>query len=141
MPNAQFATRDGQQQMGRKSRVLRTQQALQVVGLAVLHKRRCDLELLVQHIAARQVRAQCDLRNRLQARAGRRVGTVEQRARLLEARQMSQHACKFVLREDAAFVRSPCPSSEEHTSELQSLMRISYAVFCLKKKPYTSYKS
>src|SRR3546814_2752363 len=28
---------------------------------------------------------------------------------------------------------SPC-RSEEHTSELQSLMRISYAVFCLKKK-------
>src|SRR3546814_3071630 len=36
--------------------------------------------------------------------------------------------------------RGACPSpqqknrSEEHTSELQSLMRISYAVFCLKKK-------
>src|SRR3546814_6088325 len=28
--------------------------------------------------------------------------------------------------------------SEEHTSELQSLMRISYAVFCLKKKKYTN---
>src|SRR3546814_3201915 len=28
----------------------------------------------------------------------------------------------------------PCERSEEHTSELQSLMRISYAVFCLKKK-------
>src|SRR3546814_1173951 len=28
----------------------------------------------------------------------------------------------------------PAPKSEEHTSELQSLMRISYAVFCLKKK-------
>src|SRR3546814_3814841 len=28
--------------------------------------------------------------------------------------------------------------SEEHTSELQSLMRISYAVFCLKKKKLTS---
>src|SRR3546814_9528673 len=28
----------------------------------------------------------------------------------------------------------PWPRSEEHTSELQSLMRISYAVFCLKKK-------
>src|SRR3546814_9561798 len=27
-----------------------------------------------------------------------------------------------------------CNRSEEHTSELQSLMRISYAVFCLKKK-------
>src|SRR3546814_3848294 len=29
------------------------------------------------------------------------------------------------------------PRSEEHTSELQSLMRISYAVFCLKKKKNT----
>src|SRR3546814_1171637 len=29
--------------------------------------------------------------------------------------------------------------SEEHTSELQSLMRISYAVFCLKKKIPSSY--
>src|SRR3546814_7620967 len=30
------------------------------------------------------------------------------------------------------------PRSEEHTSELQSLMRISYAVFCLKKKTRTT---
>src|SRR3546814_7323686 len=30
--------------------------------------------------------------------------------------------------------RGPRHRSEEHTSELQSLMRISYAVFCLKKK-------
>src|SRR3546814_7790723 len=30
--------------------------------------------------------------------------------------------------------RDALPRSEEHTSELQSLMRISYAVFCLKKK-------
>src|SRR3546814_2440801 len=29
---------------------------------------------------------------------------------------------------------APANRSEEHTSELQSLMRISYAVFCLKKK-------
>src|SRR3546814_8598103 len=29
--------------------------------------------------------------------------------------------------------------SEEHTSELQSLMRISYAVFCLKKKKHTTH--
>src|SRR3546814_6252445 len=37
--------------------------------------------------------------------------------------------------------RFPCPTaaprSEEHTSELKSLMRTSYAVFCLKKKKYT----
>src|SRR3546814_7818400 len=35
---------------------------------------------------------------------------------------------------DAVTLRPPVPRSEEHTSELQSLMRISYAVFCLKKK-------
>src|SRR3546814_3298988 len=34
------------------------------------------------------------------------------------------------------YVRLPC-RSEEHASELQSLMRISYAVFCLKKKKLT----
>src|SRR3546814_2405949 len=34
---------------------------------------------------------------------------------------------------------APLPArSEEHTSELQSLMRISYAVFCLKKKKQTN---
>src|SRR3546814_6575408 len=32
--------------------------------------------------------------------------------------------------------RAVLDRSEEHTSELQSLMRISYAVFCLKKKTY-----
>src|SRR3546814_9809339 len=31
--------------------------------------------------------------------------------------------------------------SEEHTSELQSLMRISYAVFCLKKKKITPHET
>src|SRR3546814_5006356 len=33
-----------------------------------------------------------------------------------------------------AYFESGVQRSEEHTSELQSLMRISYAVFCLKKK-------
>src|SRR3546814_6143149 len=37
------------------------------------------------------------------------------------------------LEADADIVEA-CERSEEHTSELQSLMRISYAVFCLKKK-------
>src|SRR3546814_12857002 len=35
---------------------------------------------------------------------------------------------------EAAGEARPQSRSEEHTSELQSLMRISYAVFCLKKK-------
>src|SRR3546814_4127444 len=34
---------------------------------------------------------------------------------------------------------APGERSEEHTSELQSLMRISYAVFCLKKKILNKY--
>src|SRR3546814_6718161 len=34
----------------------------------------------------------------------------------------------------SGYTTDPCPRSEAHTSELQSLMRISYAVFCLKKK-------
>src|SRR3546814_6909033 len=36
----------------------------------------------------------------------------------------------------ARFAVEGMARSEEHTSELQSLMRISYAVFCLKKKKY-----
>src|SRR3546814_1863097 len=38
------------------------------------------------------------------------------------------------VRELPDFTRMDFDRSEEHTSELQSLMRISYAVFCLKKK-------
>src|SRR3546814_3927123 len=41
---------------------------------------------------------------------------------------MSQEGCVLTAR------------SEEHTSELQSLMRISYAVFCLKKKNNTTHE-
>src|SRR3546814_7330534 len=41
----------------------------------------------------------------------------------------------------SAIARFGVVRSEEHTSELQSLMRISYAVFCLKKKKITRLKS
>src|SRR3546814_5839969 len=48
--------------------------------------------------------------------------------RVHATRPLASRACRI----------SPARSrSEEHTSELQSLMRISYAVFCLKKKNYT----
>src|SRR3546814_3164032 len=40
------------------------------------------------------------------------------------------NAVAYLASEDSSFMTR----SEEHTSELQSLMRISYAVFCLKKK-------
>src|SRR3546814_6531744 len=42
--------------------------------------------------------------------------------------------CGFTDFGDNAVARFRLTRSEEHTSELQSLMRISYAVFCLKKK-------
>src|SRR3546814_5123755 len=45
--------------------------------------------------------------------------------------------CVVAIAMQVAFFVFTCvswPRSEEHTSELQSLMRISYAVFCLKKK-------
>src|SRR3546814_8759711 len=42
--------------------------------------------------------------------------------------------CAFRSVAGAVPAASPACRSEEHTSELQSLMRISYAVFCLKKK-------
>src|SRR3546814_8966857 len=48
----------------------------------------------------------------------------------------SGSACLMRIRTRASV--SPRQRSEEHTSELQSLMRISYAVFCLKKKKYNS---
>src|SRR3546814_10087822 len=48
---------------------------------------------------------------------------------------------KIPIREDLAYDwqdNGEARRSEEHTSELQSLMRISSAVFCLKKKKHTS---
>src|SRR3546814_3354679 len=57
------------------------------------------------------------------------------------AATLANHALAALLgAQAAAFLDSPIfryaigARSEEHTSELQSLMRISYAVFCLKKK-------
>src|SRR3546814_2104653 len=49
------------------------------------------------------------------------------------------HKARYLLRLDEIMLRGGGKRgrSEEHTSELQSLMRISYAVFCLKKKNTT----
>src|SRR3546814_3221311 len=61
--------------------------------------------------------------------AARPVADQRDDARLVERRL---HCCTL---DRARLVRlaRKAPRSEEHTSELQSLMRISYAVFCLKK--------
>src|SRR3546814_1700220 len=50
---------------------------------------------------------------------------------------LSRRADAFAASAVAAMTIAGAMRSEEHTSELQSLMRISYAVFCLKKKNKT----
>src|SRR3546814_2640271 len=61
----------------------------------------------------------------------------------LDARDLDEAAngitgqAEIMLHADLGRVLDLRVRSEEHTSELQSLMRISYAVFCLKKKKNT----
>src|SRR3546814_387978 len=57
-----------------------------------------------------------------------------QERRLVEKRLEAQGRLTCTVRRSAHLSRRSFVRSEEHTSELQSLMRISYAVFCLKKK-------
>src|SRR3546814_4377235 len=90
------------------------------------------------------------------SRSERRYVQFHQLARTLahigeQCRHLRQHARREELRRrtlaggerriaagfGGAHHAQPVPRSEEHTSELQSLMRISYAVFCLKKKTNT----
>src|SRR3546814_4539260 len=66
-----------------------------------------------------------------------RVGLLPRQWRSSSGDGTTRVACRRRLASPArcGFLTAGCrPRSEEHTSELQSLMRISYAVFCLKKK-------
>src|SRR3546814_1131376 len=65
-----------------------------------------------------------------------RLGRPEEYAQLVESIVRNPMLNGEVIRLDGA-IRMATKRSEEHTSELQSLMRISYAVFCLKKKKNT----
>src|SRR3546814_10740186 len=56
------------------------------------------------------------------------------RWRMAACSDASRAATKAASPAACSHSRRPHGRSEEHTSELQSLMRISYAVFCLKKK-------
>src|SRR3546814_9983715 len=62
--------------------------------------------------------------------------------------EIPKHPVLFAIKHESFFEAIDAPTllefpavfrSEEHTSELQSLMRISYAVFCLKKKITQNY--
>src|SRR3546814_1704301 len=54
---------------------------------------------------------------------------------------IQRHRLDTFIEQPAREIRMVRRRSEEHTSELQSLMRISYAVFCLKKKNNNTHKS
>src|SRR3546814_1011542 len=54
---------------------------------------------------------------------------------------LNQTPSAFYVLQDQISALTPSIRSEEHTSELQSLMRISYAVFCLKNKILTKTKT
>src|SRR3546814_1303840 len=68
------------------------------------------------------------------------IAACEPRRRLMARREANgrERVAQWQARNPAHFLAALCwydtDRSEEHTSELQSLMRISYAVFCLKKK-------
>src|SRR3546814_8085677 len=63
--------------------------------------------------------------------AGALIGCLGLRGLAVAGRGAFEHSGSVLL---AEIDRGAAARSEEHTSELQSLMRISYAVFCLKKK-------
>src|SRR3546814_9802567 len=68
-------------------------------------------------------------------RGARRISDRDQRADRTQIARSRAHLSRGFERGDRQFrAGQAVHRSEEHTSELQSLMRISYAVFCLKKK-------
>src|SRR3546814_1546040 len=86
-------------------------------------------------------RRSSDLRALLVASRNEHQGAVELRHVLEEKRDVHRPRLRHqIVARPGAVVLMPLPDvavegrSEEHTSELQSIMRTSYAVFCLKKK-------
>src|SRR3546814_5474423 len=107
------------------------QQALRFVAIAVdLHEGVApaghphDLAQCGDHAIARQVVQRVDRDHGVEA-------AVRERQRPGVAQVQAADHLRLAMIEGVA-------RSEEHTSELQSLMRISYAVFCLKQKNYHS---
>src|SRR3546814_4107313 len=102
------------------------------------------LALFPRQISQAPFRLTCRIRACCQREACRSGGEAMRRARnkrprypLLPCKRLyNQWRRNMGLLKKTAFALR----SEEHTSELQSLMRISYAVFCLKKKNITTKK-
>src|SRR3546814_3840798 len=70
---------------------------------------------------------------KIDTRTEERLSDRTEKGILIPARGTSA-SCPCSICNPSIILSKRTPRSEEHTSELQSLMRISYAVFCLKKK-------
>src|SRR3546814_10336129 len=77
--------------------------------------------------------------DRAQPPQPREIATRDEIEMLDQPRHARIVAVRLLRLERKAFGKVARARSEEHTSELQSLMRISYAVFCLKKKKQNSH--
>src|SRR3546814_2099556 len=93
-----------------------------------VHVALAELERAPGHQPRRQVRV-VDLHVPVAVAVDADIGVGQQGLQSVAEWMRRGHASRCGTRKAPAQVRS-----EEHTSELQSLMRISYAVFCLKKK-------
>src|SRR3546814_9729509 len=71
-------------------------------------------------------------------RWARPLGTSERQRGVTNSKRKGCNMQNATTKEQAQTATNPVARSEEHTSELQSLMRISYAVFCLTKKKKTT---
>src|SRR3546814_10232488 len=80
------------------------------------------------------------LRQSFRSAGGERISRpcTEARAHFVQVARLGQHAAAVCVEQAQVGTQVRLERSEEHTSELQSLMRISYAVFCLKKKKNTT---
>src|SRR3546814_1578664 len=104
----------------------------------------CSSDLDPVFVGTHYARALADRAGRIIAKCGRLVRELPRRRVEIEPARLHDIACyaQFFRRGEqiaAALLMEPRVvwRSEEHTSELQSLMRISYDVFCLKKKKTT----
>src|SRR3546814_1831852 len=89
-----------------------------------------------RHSRATRARRHGDRLRRADPRPGQGADPRRRTAAPRQARTARPRPAARAVRTDEGADRASRTRSEEHTSELQSLMRISYAVFCLKKKTY-----
>src|SRR3546814_1775012 len=99
---------------------------------------RSDHGLLVDAGAGRGVPARTDRPQRPPDRAGTDRPPATRTPSPRPDRRPGERRCHAAAVDPDADRRHAGARSEEHTSELQSLMRISYAVFCFKTTKYTS---